>query len=683
MDVWRQKTSIVSKLRVKGKRLDGVALRLHFERLFGADNFLPEGLPPKAIVCIKNLRDPSPRTLRLNHSDLIRSDAWRSAVAREIKKLYGRAFQPIREIVPAQAESVVFADNSEMLACLASDWCKELLTQNWWWRSLFPNLQHAQTIARIWIESAEFVPSALQILAKRGKAVEFVTKLHPNEASDLLRQITTIFGLDNLQKVLFESFAKNETIAATAKDVPIAKKSSPTEDFFFAEFQTRAPWSEFVPEAQHSLLSFEQQSLLGIGLMLARAPRVARSTEFARQVKIFRAEFEISRTAAQNKVLKITKKPKKRQAKIETFSSLRKKLKSPAILPESKLKTGKASKKTSIKFFADSPDAVKKTAERPDSSGSLKSEIFPPTGKSKEKSKQIIFEDSLPEKNVRQESEAKSYQSEKQLISTDALPEKGEEIKLFAEAEADFEFVVDARFGGVFYLLNLALYLNLYRDFTESGEVEIDLNVWDFVALLSLEFLGEKIKDDAVWNLLARLAGRENEDESGQNFSAPDEWRMPPAWLKTFQTNKKWLWASDGERLVVRHPAGFSVINVSLLGDVKTQLEKELEIYRKDFSEIRKSNLKNFPEHFSMAGNWLKNLTEYVRRRLFQALNVKTQKQINRILFERRARVSVTATHLDITFSLADLPFEVRLSGLDRNPGWIPAVGKFVNFHFV
>jgi hypothetical protein len=44
--------------------------------------------------------------------------------------------------------------------------------------------------------------------------------------------------------------------------------------------------------------------------------------------------------------------------------------------------------------------------------------------------------------------------------------------------------------------------------------------------------------------------------------------------------------------------------------------------------------------------------------------------------------VTVTATHLDVFFSLADLPIAIRLSGLDRDPGWTPAAARFIAFHF-
>ena len=109
MNLWQEK-SVVSKLRIKGENLDPLAARLHFERLFAASNPIPEGFPPKAIICIKKLRDPAPQTLRLNRSDFRLSDAWQTAVKREIEKLYSRAFRPISETIPAQAESIIFAD---------------------------------------------------------------------------------------------------------------------------------------------------------------------------------------------------------------------------------------------------------------------------------------------------------------------------------------------------------------------------------------------------------------------------------------------------------------------------------------------------------------------------------------------------------------------------------------------
>jgi hypothetical protein len=46
------------------------------------------------------------------------------------------------------------------------------------------------------------------------------------------------------------------------------------------------------------------------------------------------------------------------------------------------------------------------------------------------------------------------------------------------------------------------------------------------------------------------------------------------------------------------------------------------------------------------------------------------------------ARLQDAGERLDLHFPLAELPLAVRLAGLDRDPGWIPAVGCDVRFHF-
>ena len=148
---------------------------------------------------------------------------------------------------------------------------------------------------------------------------------------------------------------------------------------------------------------------------------------------------------------------------------------------------------------------------------------------------------------------------------------------------------------------------------------------------------------------------------------------MPLKWLETFPKDQRWFYGKKGKRLVIRHSEGFNVVDVLRRDD----LEKELEIYQKYFAEITETEKK------VASKKWLKNLAEYLQKRLMQALNLEKTEELNAILFERNAAISVTVTHLDVTFGLADLPLEVRLAGIDRNPAWIPAAGKFVYFHFV
>jgi len=72
----------------------------------------------------------------------------------------------------------------------------------------------------------------------------------------------------------------------------------------------------------------------------------------------------------------------------------------------------------------------------------------------------------------------------------------------------------------------------------------------------------------------------------------------------------------------------------------------------------------------------------FVLVRLMQALGLDQEHELTKVLCEHRANVHVTATHVDVMLSLADLPIAIRFAGLDRNPGWIPAAGRYLAFHF-
>jgi hypothetical protein len=45
-------------------------------------------------------------------------------------------------------------------------------------------------------------------------------------------------------------------------------------------------------------------------------------------------------------------------------------------------------------------------------------------------------------------------------------------------------------------------------------------------------------------------------------------------------------------------------------------------------------------------------------------------------------RIAVTRTHLDVVLPLETVDLDLRLAGLDRDPGWVPSLGRIVLFHF-
>jgi hypothetical protein len=250
---------------------------------------------------------------------------------------------------------------------------------------------------------------------------------------------------------------------------------------------------------------------------------------------------------------------------------------------------------------------------------------------------------------------------------------------------SEFEAQIETRFGGLFFLINLALFLDLYGDFTAPNAPCLPLPVWDFVALVGRELAGARVESDPLWSLLARLAGRAGGVEPGEGFEPADVWHVSVEWLKTFPTAGVWLWSAAGGRLRVRHPAGFFVIDAVLERDgTQRQLAREMRPYLEACPGVR---LRRVAKHFRVRGHnarerWLTRLTEYVRARLFRALGVGESRELSHLVCERRARVFVTAAHLDVVMRLVELPVAVRFAGLDRDPGWLPVAGRHVAFHF-
>jgi hypothetical protein len=207
---------------------------------------------------------------------------------------------------------------------------------------------------------------------------------------------------------------------------------------------------------------------------------------------------------------------------------------------------------------------------------------------------------------------------------------------------------IETVFGGVFYLVNLGLFLELYGDFTNPLRPGIALPPWDFVALVGRELVGSQLEDDPVWALLADLAGRADGEEPGVGFRPSEQM------LETLVD------------ALVSHPLTLSLSREGR-GDLRPTKQEEYEKPEPDDSSLT---------------YWLDWLMSYVRKRLQRALGLTAQDDLGSVLCRHRARVTATATHVDVHLSLADLPIAIRLAGLDRDPGWVPAAGRFIAFHF-
>jgi hypothetical protein len=170
---------------------------------------------------------------------------------------------------------------------------------------------------------------------------------------------------------------------------------------------------------------------------------------------------------------------------------------------------------------------------------------------------------------------------------------------------------VESELAGAFFLLNVALDLELYsHGFTMGGD--LDLGVWDFIELVARDVVGDEGPDDPLWALLRDLA---NPVAASGVASA-----FPPAAPVLERTRMDLLSPEDCSGL-----------------------------------------LRRVREHINL---------------------VLAVEDAGGFLLRRRGRIVRSPSHLEVHFSLQRHPIEIRVARLDRNPGWIPAAGFHVGFHF-
>lgn len=72
---------------------------------------------------------------------------------------------------------------------------------------------------------------------------------------------------------------------------------------------------------------------------------------------------------------------------------------------------------------------------------------------------------------------------------------------------------------------------------------------------------------------------------------------------------------------------------------------------------------------------WYAALRTWAHRYRYPRLTLKT-------LIHRPGHLTLTPTHLDLTFNLTQVDIRIRKTGLDLNPDWLPWFGKVVQFHY-
>ena len=583
--------NVIGRLRVAGTNVDALSARLRATMLLNAANLEAAQPTPSAIVFIRKLRDPLPGVLSLDSSTTEPPAEWKTALAGALRSVAGRAGRPAVEAVSGNEEAIIFTDRAELLACLAADTCHGATATRWWWSCLLRAGHDLPAIAKIWRESPEYIPAALDHLSKRRVAAAFVQRLDDNTTQQFVQAIIQVFGLQWLMPVVA---SRIETIGSSRF------VSSPVSAIASGELSNDPPWLPQATETGTHHLSLEQQRFLGIALMIQRAPAVVRTRRFARAVEQWQEQFV---APAENQLRASSTRLRVAPTVQQTVSTS---------LPDVHLSPREVVQIEAVhesRIQTKNPAAVDvlTSAIATESHESISTEVVAePSPESAD-----VIVDNIGQSDPIGPSAAPAVESLTTTASTDPSAFEARELN------DDTTISIETDLGGLFYLINLGVYLNLYSDFTTPLSPGIELDIWDFVTLVGSELLEGANGDDPIWAALANLAGR---DET-QPLLGRGQYRNAVA---------------SGES----------------------------------------------PQPDPTVDRWLSVLMPCVRVRLRGALGLKSDDEIPEILCRHHARVRVTDTHVDVYFSLADLPLAIRFAGLDRDPGWVPAAGRFISFHF-
>ena len=207
--------------------------------------------------------------------------------------------------------------------------------------------------------------------------------------------------------------------------------------------------------------------------------------------------------------------------------------------------------------------------------------------------------------------------------------------------------------GGVLYLINMMVVLDLPDCFDEGWRLATGAGPWGLLHALGWELTmqdGEAPVADMLWLALAHLDGRAPDETPGVRLphSRPRRWPpfvLPPGWL-------------------------------SSLPDAAAQ---PLAISRARQRQEVAGLHSRYPP---LLARWLALALPFVDLRLRLALGLSAEDSLATSLLWLPGQLYVTRTHVDLVASLEHIALPVRLAGLDRDPGWLPDFPRVVTFHF-
>ena len=672
--------SLLRKVTLRGGDCDALRARQRLEQALQGVDWAPSGMPPQAVLLVRRMV-LAPR----GASAPAHTNAFAQKVTQALQACAASARRPWLQEDAATAEAVLFLDEAELAACLVSDALGGRVTAHWWWRAVLAGLTAQEWLRREVLASGRLIAPAISLLASRSQAVPWAERWTEAEAQMGLAALGQAHGwvprVDLDFDVSTSSSTERETHGATGEMTTRPAQADVTRVLAIA------------PELRHATtLNSPAAHLLAASLLLSRDPawlRTERGTAACAAWVALRQRESPNALRTPNLVPESHSGAAATAPRQDMHAMTRERPQADDIRrppPEGDEQSGEATfphEGVAAPLKGASSASVSQSA---DPHGSVDKPCVPNATSQKRlpiaelpKLELGVQHSNLAPEEVKKKSALETSPTDLRPLAEAIFPiapaEAANEHLDLQQAsrstsaqpirpeieQASFGRALQSEYGGIFYLLNIALALELYGDFTQPRTPGLALSPWDLLAWTGRTWFGSEFERDPVWPLLAELAGRSPNRMPGRNFVPPTptgiagDWVIKPAWLEPWGPKPALRWRRTTRREHAWHPAGFVV------HDVAIGTERPLR---------------------SRRAIWLRRLLCYVQARAALALGAEDAAQVPHLLCRHSAELQVSATALDVTLSLDALPLSVRLAGLDRNPGWIPAAGRSIYFHF-
>jgi hypothetical protein len=541
-----------------------------------------------------------------------------------VVELSRSAARPARSPAPGSADAVLFADEAELLACLTRDALAGQLTR-WYWRQLAPTglLRIGAVLAAAWTARARWLPAALAALPAT-EAVRAVSTLTPSEAAGVRRAMLTEFADSGtpLPGPDGPSTALPGPAPATGNE-PAAAGGEPPATGGATAAGPPAPWLRWLRPSQP--LQPEQEALLGMAIALHAQPALARRPAFAVQAGAW------LRHAAHPAAVRTATDA---AAPAGDYGASR-------AVATSVIVTG------SVVASAGPADAM-----------------APALGDARAEPIQVRQAPAPPDKAA-----AGS--------APDAPAESAPVVPAAAWAGG-----VPSQLASVLYLVNVLGWLDL----TAGWPVGTGPGGWAVLELLARHLLTETApRDDPLWTLLAELDGRAPGTIAEAGIGTDDPVRLPAAWLRRWTPwPARWEWAvGQGRMMLADRRRGFVVADVPCPSGqgVAAAAAEHARLRNAGVSGSLHQGLPLEAPGSAAPGDtpgwirWRATVGQFVTWLL-------DSRDVQAGALAQPGRVAVTRTHVDVVLDLDHVDMAARVCGLDRDPGWVPDLGRIVAFHF-